>query len=62
MGSNTLNQSNHPPASVGMMNSQQSHLNTAAQSQTANGTLKREGNDGSMADNTLRSPAGMSCG
>ncbi|ODM98442.1 Bromodomain-containing protein 2 [Orchesella cincta] len=50
MGSNSLGQSAHQPTNVGMMNSQQSHLNSAAQSQAANGTIKKEMLDQGMAD------------
>ncbi|CAL8143578.1 unnamed protein product [Orchesella dallaii] len=51
MGSNSLGQSTHQPTNVGMMNSQQSHLNSAAQSQAANGSIKKENMmDQGMAD------------
>lgn len=58
MGSNSINQNPHPPAGVGMMNSQQSRMNTTAQAQTANGTIKKEVPASNMADNALQSPAG----
>lgn len=51
MGSSSMNQAPHPPSGIGM-NSQQSHMNTTPQSQTSNGTIKRQTVGSNMTDNS----------